>query len=80
MIYFGFAMVFFGILIAVLGRDEAVGWGAVCTAIGVLFVVLALVDKQTQRVDELWKEYGTHVKHCQCMTREFDMERDGGGR
>lgn len=28
---------------------------------------------QRRRVDELWKEYDTHVRYCPCLKREWPV-------
>lgn len=28
---------------------------------------------QRHRVDELWKEYDTHVRYCPCLKREWPV-------
>jgi hypothetical protein len=60
--------------------DRRGALGSFVFALGVMFAAVALSILSRERVDEVWKEFDTHVKYCQCMTREYDIDRDGGGR
>lgn len=79
MIWLGLLLIAAGVFVMLCGigadRDSWRTTAAALLAFGTLCVVLALDERQRERIDEIWKQLDVHVRDCQCMTREYEVPR-----